>query len=176
MRGWIGQTHELQKADRAKYHQGAQHEDLVPKSPPFGGNSQLGKGNGLFNTWEEKTPGFSILPEIYFHPQKTNSPFTPDTEMMVGLLTDPFLFEMVPFFRVGMAVPLSAWHPPSFSGEPGWWWMEIHGSLCANWRRDGRKSDVSSYFFMYKLEVLVKRLGISGWVITPSYNPFTSNV
>ena len=65
---------------------------------PFGGNSQLGKGMVFFNTWEEKTHGFSILPEIDFHPRKTNSHFTPDIEMMVGLLTDPFLFEMVPFF------------------------------------------------------------------------------
>ena len=28
-------------------------------------------------------------------------------------------------------------------------------------------------FFMHKLKVLVERLGISGRVITPSYNPFT---
>lgn len=49
-----------------------------------------GKGMVFFNTWEEKNHG------IYFHPRKTSSPFTPDIEMMVGLLTDPFLFE-VPF-------------------------------------------------------------------------------
>ena len=147
-------------------HQGARNEDLLPKSPPFWGNSQLGKGMVFFNTWEEKTHGFSILPEIDFHPRKTNSHFTPDIEMMVGLLTDPFLFEMVPFFRVGIGSSFSL-ALRSYSGEPGclsfsgggWQYM----AACVKIGEGMPKiSCIFLLFFMSKLEVLVKSLGISG--------------